>query len=94
MEEHLKPTGPGRAGSLSPEEEIALTDLRVKQAGEDERKTCFCPETEPRPPRAGDRSEPVSDETGSLLDVQGATPRVDDLADFDLGTDDLLDADL
>ncbi len=94
MDEHLKSTGPDRVGSLSPEEEIALNELRVKQAAEDERKTCFCPDTAPKPPRPGDRSEPVSDENGSLLDVQGSTPRVDDMASFDLSADDLLDADL
>lgn len=92
MDDDLSVDSPG-VDSLSPEDELALSDLRVKQAARDECKTCFDRETAPKPPHP--KEEGVTDRGGSRqVDLQAETPRVDDLASFDLSSEDLFDVDL
>lgn len=82
-----------RARGSSPEDDLELAELQFHAAELDELQTMFDPGEHPKPPQQ--REEAVTDREGArVVDVQRDTPRVDDVASFDLSTDDLLDVDL
>lgn len=80
-------------GPSSPEDELELVDLGVQLSALDERATMFDPDTAPRPPDPKEEGVTSLDGTRTV-DMQRDTPTVDDLASFDLSTDDLYDVDL
>jgi len=78
---------------LSPSDELALAEMRVRQAGIDEERTMYDPDTQPMPPQMAE--EATTDSTGTeTVDMQRDSPTVDDLTEFDLSTADLDDIDL
>jgi len=80
-------------GPMQPEDELGLVDLGVETAALDERDTMFDPNTAPKPPDGTEEATMQMDGTGPV-DMQRDTPTVDDVASFDLSTEDLFDVDL
>lgn len=84
----MEPQPAGARRVLGPEEELELAELRVRQAGLDERDRCFNPGVHPKPPRVTE--EPVVDGVGNLIDLQRDSPTMDaDLSGLDLTAVDL-----
>lgn len=89
----LSDVGEDSQRALSPGDELALADLKVKAAGRAEERMMYDDETQPMPPQMAE--EATTDRTGTkTVDVQRDSPTVDDLTEFDLSTDDLDDVDL
>lgn len=62
--------------TLSPFTEIEVNDEQVALAAEDEWKTCFCPDTHPKPPHP--KEEGVTSLDGSrMADLMADTPPIE-----------------
>ncbi|MDR9380898.1 MAG: hypothetical protein RI560_04405 [Natronomonas sp.] len=76
-----------------PGAELAAAEMRFRAAEFDEEATMWDPGTHPKAPHL--KEEATTDRAGTrAVDVQRDTPRVDDLADFDLSAEDLSACDL
>jgi len=75
LRELAYPAHPRR--DVSPGVELELAHQGLGLAAEDERKTCFDPESHPKSfDGLADPSEPIADSKGRLVDMQRDTPKV------------------
>lgn len=74
----------------APLDEIERMDIAVEQAGRDEDKTMFDPDTHPKKPHPKEEGVTCLDGTRSV-DMMADTPPIDDVLGVDLRDDELLD---